>query len=174
MRKTIFEIAFERVVASEGGFQNDPKDRGNWTSGIIGRGELKGTKFGVSAMSYPHLDIESLTIVDVREIYLRDWWDKMNLDKFPKAVAFQIFDASINHGVGQAIKMVQRAVGVLADGILGPKTLEAVRKIDSDDFVLKFLAERIDFFVRVPTFSVYGKGWMARVSENLRRASEDN
>ena len=39
----MFEKSFGRVFRNEGGFQKDPKDRGNWTSGKVGVGELKGT-----------------------------------------------------------------------------------------------------------------------------------
>ena len=57
-----FERAFEKLIDHEKGLSLDPKDRGNWTTGVIGKGELKGTKYGVSAMSYPHLDIRNLTL----------------------------------------------------------------------------------------------------------------
>jgi len=174
MRQTVFETAFSRVVSNEGRFQNDRNDRGNWTSGTIGVGELKGTKYGISAMSYPHLDIENITLEQARGIYHTDWWEKLELNRFPKAVAFQIFDSAVNHGVRSAVKMVQKAVGVTADGVIGPETISAVRKIDPDDFVLRFIAERISFFVKVPAFSSFGRGWMARCAENLRMASEDN
>ena len=174
MRKTTFDQCFERVVSSEGGFQNDPKDRGNWTSGVIGSGELRGTKYGISAMSYPNIDIKNLTLENAKDVYEKDWWDRLKLERFSKAVAFQIFDAAVNHGASSAVKMVQRAVGVVADGVVGEKTISAIRKIDPDDFVLKFLAERIEFFTKVSTFSVYGRGWMNRVAENLRIAAEDN
>jgi lysozyme family protein len=171
---TTFEECFSRVINAEGGFQNDRNDRGNWTGGSIGSGELRGTKFGISAMSYPHLDIQNLTLDQARLVYKKDWWEKLNLHRFSKAVSFQIFDSAVNHGPSAAIRMVQRAVGVLADGIVGEKTISAIRKIDPDDFVLKFLAERIEFFTKVSTFSIYGRGWMNRVAENLRIAAEDN
>ena len=60
MSKLTFDKAFDRLIGHEGEFTNDPKDRGNWTTGVIGRGQLKGTKFGISAMTYPHLDIINL------------------------------------------------------------------------------------------------------------------
>ena len=46
-----FILSFDRVIGHEGLFQNDRDDRGNWTSGKIGVGELKGTKFGIAAMT---------------------------------------------------------------------------------------------------------------------------
>jgi len=41
-----FDLAFDRVIGHEGGYTDDPRDRGNWTGGATGRGELKGTKYG--------------------------------------------------------------------------------------------------------------------------------
>lgn len=63
-----FKKAFELTVGHEGGYGNDKRDRGNWTTGVIGEGELKGTKYGVSAMSYPDYDIENLTLEQAEKI----------------------------------------------------------------------------------------------------------
>ena len=68
----VFDVIFDRVLGHEGGFQADPRDRGNWTGGEVGKGELKGTKYGVAAMTYPELDIESLTKADAKIIFRRD------------------------------------------------------------------------------------------------------
>jgi lysozyme family protein len=46
MMKLTFEQAFDRLIGHEGEFTDDPKDRGNWTTGIIGKGICKGTKLG--------------------------------------------------------------------------------------------------------------------------------
>ena len=70
MTTAVFNLMFDKLIGAEGGFQNDPKDRGNWTSGIIGKGECKGTKYGVSAMAYPDLDIENLTIEQAKKIIM--------------------------------------------------------------------------------------------------------
>jgi len=56
-----FDQAFALVVGIEGGFSTDQNDPGNWTSGKVCIGEFKGTKYGISAASYPHLDIPNLT-----------------------------------------------------------------------------------------------------------------
>ncbi len=69
-----FEMAVAVVLRHEGGFQRDPGDRGNWTGGAVGLGELRGTKFGISAASYPGEDIEGLTEERAREIYYKDFW----------------------------------------------------------------------------------------------------
>ena len=48
MSKLTFDEAFKRLIGHEGRFTNDRNDRGNWTTGIIGKGQLKVTKYGKS------------------------------------------------------------------------------------------------------------------------------
>lgn len=170
----MFDKAFERVIGHEGGYTADPKDRGNWTSGIIGQGQLKGTKFGISAMSYPNLDIKNLTVEQAKAIYKKDFWDTLGMDKFLPAMQFQLFDSAINHGWRRVVPMLQRAAKVADDGIIGPKTIAAVNAMDLNDMLMRFLAERIEYFTKVSTFLTYGKGWMMRCANNLRLAAEDN
>lgn len=171
---SMFDKAFDRVIGHEGGFQDQPTDRGNWTSGVINKGELKGTKFGISAASYPTLDIKNLTVEQAKAIYKRDFWDKLGMERFNPAMQYQLFDAAINHGWGNTSKILQRAVGVKDDGIIGPATLAKVAAMELNDLLLNFVASRMDFFLAVPTFTTYGRGWMARCATNLRYATQDN
>lgn len=170
----MFDKAFERTVGHEGGYTADSRDRGNWTSGVIGKGELRGTKFGISAMSYPNVDIKNLTVNEAKAIYKRDFWDALNLGSAPQVMQFQLFDAAINHGWRRVVPMLQRAVGVKDDGIIGPKTIAAAKAMDPNDLVMKFLAERIEYFTKLSTFTTYARGWMVRCANNLRIATEDN
>ncbi|MGL5039999.1 MAG: glycosyl hydrolase 108 family protein [Aeromonas sp.] len=165
---------FERVMGSEGGFQNSRNDRGNWTSGKVGVGELKGTKWGVSAMSYPYLDIKNLTKDEAKAIFKKDWWDKYNMDAACSVMQYQLIDAIYNHGGKNAIKILQKAIGTDADGISGPKTIAAYKAIPTDDLALLFLAARLEFFTNISTWGTFGKGWSRRVAECLRFAANDN
>ena len=171
---SFFDTVFDRVIGSEGGFQADAKDRGSWTGGEVGKGKLVGTKYGLAAMTYPTLDIKSLTVQQAKDIYFRDWWTKFGMGGWPKALSFQMFDAAVNHGVGRANQFLQRALGVKDDGVIGPVTVAAVSKADTNDLLLRFLAERLEYFTNVKTWDSYSKGWARRVAENLRYAAEDN
>lgn len=168
-----YDEAFARVVGHEGGYQNDQRDRGNWTTGVIGEGELKGTKFGISAMSYPHLDIKNLTVEQAKKIYYTDFWLRVGGDELHDALVYQLFDSAVNHGPGNAIRMLQRAVEVADDGRVGNITRGAIGLQGVDDTLKKFNAERIEFFVKISTFDRFGRGWMRRVAENLRYAADD-
>lgn len=170
----MFDKSFDRVVLHEGKFQADPKDRGNWTSGKVGVGELKGTKCGISAMTYPHLDIKNLTMDQIRAIYYEDWYMALGMDRFRPAMQYQLFDAAVQHGFPRAARILQRAVGTRPDGAIGPKTLEATRKVELNDLLMRFISKRIDFYTRISTFNEYGRGWMRRISHVLQFAAEDN
>ena len=170
----MFNKSFDRVIGHEGGFQNMYGDRGNWTSGIVGEGLQKGTKFGISAMSYPSFDIENITVDMAKAVYLADWWLPLGMNRFQPAMQYQMFDAAINHGRVSATKILQRAVGVKADGVIGPQTLAAKSSIEKNDLLMLFIAERIEFFTKINTFDAYGKGWMNRMALNLKLATQDN
>lgn len=119
-----FDIAFDLLIKNEGYYSNDPDDKG---------GE---TKFGISKRSYPELDISKLTLEQAKEIYKRDFWDNLGLDRinnFSVGVAVKLFDMAVNIGCKWAVKILQRAIRSLTlnriilneDGLLGAETLSA-------------------------------------------------
>ena len=167
-------IAFERVIGHEGKYQNLYDDRGNWTTGNVGQGECKGTKFGISAMRYPHLNIEQLSIEQAKEVYYHDFWLKLGGDNLHKALMYQLFDASIHHGCWRAMRFLQRAVGTKDDGYYGKKTEAAVKAADHNDVLLKFLADRLDYMNDTKAWRRFSRGWSQRIAENLRLAATDN
>lgn len=169
-----FETAYARSIGNEGGYKRDPKDRGDWTTGIIGKGECKGTNKGISAMSYPDLDIKNLTDAEIKAIYYKDWWVKLELKSYRLAMAFQLFDAAINHGWHNAARMFQRALGVKDDGVIGKVTKAKFDATDISDVLLLFIAERLEFFRNTATWGTYGRGWAGRVVQDLRYAAIDN
>ena len=169
-----FDKCFDRATDHEGGFQVMHDDHGNWTSGVVGEGILKGTKFGISAMSYPRIDIKNLTVESAKYIYYSEWWEPLRINNLSFAIQYQMFDAAINHGRVSATKMLQRAVGVNDDGIIGSLTLAAKDKMELDDLLMLFIAERIEFFTQIKKFNLYGKGWMNRMALNLKLATQDN
>lgn len=169
-----FETTFSRTIGHEGKFQANPKDRGNWTGGKEGVGELKGTKWGLAAMTYPHLDIANITLEQAKEIYFNDWWLKLKMERWPDVMKYQMFDAAFNHGTGRANQFLQYAARVKDDGVIGPKTITAVNMIDPNDLVLRFLAKRLRYFTEVKTWAEFSRGWSLRVAQCLEYAAEDN
>lgn len=167
-----FEQAFERLLGHEGGFQADPNDRANWTSGKIGQGELRGTKFGISAMSYPGEDIANLTVERARAIYRQDFWGAAGCDLVPDPAKFVLFTAAVHTSAPRkpvtAIKMLQRAVGAYDDGVIGPQTQMAISKIDGYRLAARLAGQYIDHTNNNrDQYARYGAGWSQRVAEIL-------
>lgn len=169
-----FDEAFRRLIGHEGGYSNDKRDPGNWTGGVVGKGALNGTKFGIAANTYPSLDIKNLTLTQAKEIYKKDWWDKLGGHGLHSAITFQLWDFSINAGKKRAIIELQQVAGVTADGVIGPKTIEAVNALDLNDVLLSLTAERLKFYTSLKTWPTWGKGWVNRVADNLKYAAQDN
>src|SRR5690625_4573541 len=145
-----FNKTVRKVINLEGGLSLDPDDRGNWSGGQKGKGELRGTKFGISAMSYPHLDIASLTVDDAIGIYRRDYWDAINGDDLPPALAVVAFDTAVNSGVGTARRLLAESNGSLLD----------------------FIGRRLLHYTDLKQWALYGRGWTRRFAEIVRLASQ--
>lgn len=165
---------FDRLIGSEGNFTKNPNDPGNWTGGRVGVGKLIGTKYGIAANTYPHLDIESLTLEDAKGIYWLDWWLKIGADQLPAAGAFQVWQFAVNAGMGTARRGLQFAVGVAQDGKVGPITLAAVKAAPLNDLLLRFNAFVLEHYASLSTFQTFGRGWTRRVAQNLLYAAVDN
>lgn len=153
----------------EGAYSDDPNDPGNWTGGEKGKGELKGTKYGVSAATYPQLDIKSLTRDQAAQIYWRDFWVTIKGDQLPPRVALVVFDSAVNQGPGVAAKLLQQDLDVEMDGDIGPQTIAAARTKDQTETVLDFLSRRAMRYAKTKNFDKDGRGWNKRL---LRLAME--
>lgn len=156
-----FDQAFDRLMGNEGGLVDSPADPGGLT------------KWGISKRSYPSLDIRNLTREQAKLIYFSDFWTAAGMDKIPGALAFQVFDAAVNHGIQTAVRMMQRAAGVADDGHAGPVTLAAVNAKPLSEMLMLFLAERLLFWTALSTWPTFGKGWARRAATDLRYAAQD-
>jgi lysozyme family protein len=134
-----FAGAWLKTIVFEGGYSNDPDDNG---------GE---TNFGISKAAYPHLDIKRLTAEQAKEIYRRDYWDKINGDAIPdQRIAEMLFDAAVNHGVAGCKKLEQATSDSL----------------NPDLFIAEFTLERIKRYHALcktrPANRKFFYGWVAR------------
>lgn len=163
-----FILCVNKVLESEGGYSDDPDDPGNWTGGKKDKGELVGTKFGISAAQYPQLDIKGLKVTDAQNIYWRDYWVPNGCEEMPLRIACVYFDALVNQGQEVATVALQRALGVKADGVRGPITMAAARGADQHHVAWQVLSERAYQYTGTKGFQKYGRGWLNRLF-NLSR-----
>lgn len=154
-----FEEAVEIVLDKEGGFQKNPKDKGNWTGGKVGVGILKGTKWGISAAAFPLLDIGGLTRNDAIRIYKTEYWNPIKPDWMPDHLRLSVFDCAVNSGVGRAIQFIQQIGGVKADGIFGPLTRGVIGKVTIENYNEK----RLRFVMKSTTDQSFKEGISVRI-----------
>jgi hypothetical protein len=140
-----WQRALAWVEKWEGEYQNNPADIGNWTGCAVGQGVNKGTKYGISACSYPNLDIVNLTREQAREIYRRDYWVKSGADKLAWPLCLLVFDTAVLHGVGAAKSWLAE---------VGPNPY-------------KFAAKRLYVYTRLRNGNVFWRGWVNRVANLL-------
>ena len=160
-----FETMMQRVLAHEGGYSNHPDDKGGATNWGITQATARANGFTG--------DMRFLPRETAVEIYRKTFWLRFKCDQLPSALAYQYFDACVNHGYANAAKMLQRACGVAVDGIVGAQTLQAAQTQPKRDLVLKFLSERAKFYTNLGTFATFGKGWVRRIAENMVFAAQD-
>lgn len=161
-----FDRAISRVLAHEGGYVNNPRDPGGETNW--------GITLNVARANGYTGPMRTMSRDQAVAIYKAAYWDKVKGDQLPFAVAFQVFDAAVNHGVGQAIKFLQRALAVTDDGIIGPMTIKKANTVPALQTVLGFNAVRTQFYTNLATFDTFGRGWMRRVAANLHYAAADS
>jgi len=154
----------EFTLKYEGGYSSVRSDPGNWTGGKVGVGVLKGTKFGISAKAYPNLDIKNLTIDQAKTIYEKSYWLPVKGDDLPSGVDLSVFDAGVMSGPSRGVKWLQKALGVSQDGIVGPKTLAALKGKDVVKIIKAVCANRQGFVESLKTFITFGKGWTSRIA----------
>jgi hypothetical protein len=172
--RVTFDQAYSRLSISEAGFQNDPADKGNWTGGRVGVGENKGTNGGISAATYPDLDIRNLKPDQIKAIYYRDWWLKAGGDHFDPAIVFQLWEFAVLAGMDNAKRCLQRAARVADDGEIGDVSIAAVCAMDLNDVLFRFNAAKLRHFTQLTTFDKYGRGWTNRTADRLDDCALDN
>ena len=160
-----FDTAFDRLIGHEGGYVDHPDDPGGQTNWGVTIAVAR-----ASGYAGPMRDMPRGT---AKAIYRTQYWEKVRADSMPFAVAFQVFDAAVNHGTRQAAKFLQRAAGVADDGAIGPQTLAAVQDREPAALLFLFNAEREQFYTDLKTWPSFGKGWSRRVVANLRYAAKD-
>ena len=116
-----FKISLAKVLKAEGGYTADPDDNGNWTGGIKGGGALVGTNYGITARDLMGVlgrvptvsDMRNIPMATVELVYRKSYWNPIKGDTIENQLqADDIMDSAVNQGVGTAIIMVKRTLGL--------------------------------------------------------------
>lgn len=173
----------------EGGFSDHPADSGGLTAygaslkfveGIAatrsGREFLRG--IGVHPPVTRETMREEVTPERARAMFKREFWDSLRLDDYPFAVALILYDAAVNCGCAQSVKLAQRGynacvgpngVRLAVDGKAGPLTRKALCVNATPAALTAMLDARQRFYeelaARKPSQAVFLEGWTNRVKD---------
>lgn len=169
----------EQVIEVEGGYVDNPDDKGGATNLGITQATL--SQFLGRAV---HKDeVRELDMATAVKIYKQDYWDRYKADQFPDQLKYVYFDQVVNHGPRNAGRITQKSCVNRRtlefdeiDGIVGPGTLAACADLSMDSM----LAERAVFFSNLVLAECkylvrtnqdqFLEGWMRhRVFEPIRR-----
>jgi lysozyme family protein len=157
----------------EGGYSDDPYDPGGPTNqGITLQVFATYTGRTLDASSRARLKSELKAIRPdlVRAIYRKRYWEPSETAMLAPGLALIHFDAAVNHGVGTAIRSLQEALRVDADGEIGPITRAALAAADPAMIIERYAAIRERRYRALPHFWRFGRGWLRRVSETRTAA----
>lgn len=167
-----FEAAYRVTAQHEGGWANVAGDSGGETyAGIARRYHPHWHGWGivdaVKGKKHGQFIDNSMLRMHVKDFYRQQFWSKMHGDLIQsQRVANFTYDFFVNSGAG-GLKEVQRAVGVTADGRIGPRSLKALNEANEDELMNKLIAARIDFVVsiviRKPSQAKFLNGWLRRI-----------
>lgn len=155
-----FDTAFHRLLGHEGGYVDHPSDPGGATNWGVTQAVARANGYTGHMRDFP---------VDMaKAIYWRQYWVPIKADDLPPAIRYAVFDAAVNSGAKQAVKWLQRAIGVNDDGVVGPQTMTFARAANPDFVLRRMLGERLQFMTDLKTWQAFGRGWARRIAEVLQ------
>jgi len=170
--RTNFQDAMDHLDESEGGYVNHPKDPG----GATNRGVTNATyKAWRTRQKLPPKHVKYISQREVEAIYKEMYWDKVKGDDLPSGLDYVAFDAAVNSGPSRGAKWLQKALGVTADGKIGPQTLKAAEELTEAGEIAvidRALDYRLGFMKSLRIWSTFGRGWARRVDKVRRVAKE--
>ncbi|XWJ90955.1 glycoside hydrolase family 108 protein [Phytobacter ursingii] len=174
----VFAHALSFVQVREGGYVNDPSDKGGETNlGISDlRDGLADGKTDVDGDGKPDVKIKDLTKEQAGLIYQRDYWQAAKCDLWPDGISLFVFDSAVQHGAKKAIQLLQDAVGVSSDGVAGPKTVSAVTGADAEWLLTRCFLRRSRYYADIIKSNAsqgkYLNGWFNRLDELANACQE--
>lgn len=170
-----FKLALQKTLVHEGGYQNNPDDKGNWYNGIN-----YGTKYGITPEDVAHYFpaligdpncVRNLTSDQAGVIFAAGYWKDLYSQINDQPVAEKLFDMGVLMGVKTAVRLLQitlqNEIAIVPDGDFGPETLGDVNQADPADLLSRYRVTLINHCVNImnnnPQESQFVRGWITRI-----------
>ena len=166
--KSNYDVAFDKVLELEGGYQltDHANDKGGQTYAGISR------RYNPSWEGWALIDAgerKGDTLEgSVKRYYREHYWKKIGGEGYAaRDVAVDMMTSAVHNGVRKATKMAQYVAKVPMDGIMGPRTMAAINQMDMEKFVAMFKLTQIFRYAEIvrddPTQRRYFLGWIMRL-----------
>lgn len=158
-----FEKAFVKVIELEGGFtlHKNKTEQAVTYAGIY-------KKAHPSWEGWEYIDKNQTPPTHlVREFYYENFYK--DFEELEPNIAYILFESSVNMGA-TAIKLAQRTLGVVDDGVFGPKTQRVLIQTDPHKFLLEFTISKIvyyNYLAKKEQYQPYLRGWINRAVKSL-------
>jgi lysozyme family protein len=179
-----FATCLDIVLRFEGGFSDDPRDPGGATNLGITRETLARWRKITPWQDLPVAAVRALARPEAAAIYRALYWNPCAGDDLPPGLDLALFDFAVNSGPDRAIRLLQQEVGVMPDGLLGPKTLETIKQRIAlsgvAGLIIALCNGRLGFLDRLAITATFGTGWSRRVAQvrllalDMARQSENS
>jgi lysozyme family protein len=167
--KDNFAPSLVAVLKHEGGYTNNPADKGGPTNRGVTQAVYDDWR---ASERLGKRSVQLINGYEVGEIYRRLYWNAVHGDDLPPGVDYCTFDFAVNSGVNRASRYLQRAIGVIEDGEVGPATLAAARATPPSRIVDAISDARAAYLKCLSNFDVFGHGWMTRVADVRAKSKE--
>lgn len=168
----LFDIAFNFVIAKEGGYVDDPYDKGGATKYGISSRFIKANDLKIK-------DVQELTLLQAKEIYSIFFWHPLKIDQInDSTVQLFLFDTAVNCGKEKAVFLLQDSINsishIAVDGRIGNETIGTCNSITSQPKQCKLLKQlllssRIAFYMNIVNKNEsqrrFLRGWVNRTLE---------
>ncbi|MEI9890919.1 MAG: glycosyl hydrolase 108 family protein [Caulobacteraceae bacterium] len=156
-----FDRCLAEVLRLEGGYVDDPRDAGGATRFGITRTTLS------QALGRPvsALDVAALGPAEAADIYRDRYWATTRCGQLPAGLDLVVFDTAVNMGPGTAARLLQQALGVEADGVIGARTLARAVVAPEAEAVCAMSDLRRRRYRTLAGFAVFGAGGLRRAGE---------
>lgn len=157
-----FKSCLDMVLTLEGGFSDHPRDPGG------------ATNKGITLKTYSRYlgrqatvdELKNIPMDHVENIYHLYYWVPLRCEEMPHPIDLLVFDHGVMSGFDDPAEIIQEIVGAKVDGIIGSKTLAALRNYlesyGAHTFILAYRSKKIHRFEALPHFNSFGSGWRNR------------
>ena len=156
-----FKECLALVLKSEGGYVNNPKDPGGMTN-------LGITKKSLEEWLGHDVDekfMRNLTPEMAAPFYEQKYWRSCYGEVLPRGLDFLCFSFGVNAGCGRSVKLLQQSLGLVSDGVIGPRVMQKLRESNITDIIKGFSESRREYYRALKQFPVFGKGWISRTDQ---------